>query len=395
MRRGINIRRFNFSKLDLNYYSLFILTLILSVVGLVMISSSSISIGEKYFNDPYWFIRRQVIWWIISFALFIIASRINYRYYQKFSSILMFISIVLLAMVVIPGIGVEVNGFRRALNLGFFSIQPSEFAKLAVVIFICNNLDKRYIRKKRFRDIIYPAFTILCLVAVLILLEPDLSAMIVIGLITFIVLFAGGVRFGHLFGLGFTGVVVTLVCLILQPYQWERIRDFIGRIAAIINGSEGIGEVSFQISQSLIALGSGNVIGLGLGNSVQKYYYLPEAHTDFIFAIIGEELGLVGTIMIVIFFALFMYFGIRVCIKTKDYFSRIFAVGLTSIIVIPAIINIFVVIGLAPVTGLALPFISYGGSSLLVSMISVGILLNISRNSKLNKGTGSGYDDSI
>jgi len=386
MRRGININRYGVMKIDVEYYSLFVLTLVLSIIGLIMISSSSISVGEKYFNDPYWFIRRQIIWWAISFIFFIITSRINYRYYQKFSIYIMIISVGLLAMVLIPGMGVEIGGFRRALNLGFFSIQPSEFVKIALAIFFCDNLDKRYKDDKRIRNVIFPSFLVLCLVTILVFLEPDMSAMIVIGLVAFIVLFAGGVRFKHLLGLGFIGTLVTFSYMFLEDYRRERIFEFIERIVALVNGNEEIREASFQVSQSLIALGSGNIVGLGLGNSVQKYYYLPEAHTDFIFAIIGEELGLLGTILVVILFILFMFFGIRVCFKTKDYFGKVMAVGLTSIIVVPAIINIFVVVGLAPVTGLTLPFISYGGSSLLVSMISVGILLNISRHgTKLKK----------
>jgi cell division protein FtsW len=386
MRRGININRYGVMKIDVEYYSLFVLTLVLSIIGLIMISSSSISVGEKYFNDPYWFIRRQIIWWAISFIFFIITSRINYHYYQKFSIYIMIISVGLLAMVLIPGMGIEIGGFRRALNLGFFSIQPSEFVKIALAIFFCDNLDKRYKDDKRIRNVIFPSFLVLCLVTILVFLEPDMSAMIVIGLVAFIVLFAGGVRFKHLLGLGFIGALVTFSYMFLEDYRRERIFEFIERIVALVNGNEGIREASFQVSQSLIALGSGNIVGLGLGNSVQKYYYLPEAHTDFIFAIIGEELGLLGTILVVILFILFMFFGIRVCFKTKDYFGKVMAVGLTSIIVVPAIINIFVVVGLAPVTGLTLPFISYGGSSLLVSMISVGILLNISRHgTKLKK----------
>ncbi|MBU4483359.1 MAG: FtsW/RodA/SpoVE family cell cycle protein, partial [Actinobacteria bacterium] len=201
------------------------------------------------------------------------------------------------------------------------------------------------------------------------------------GLIIFIVLFVGGLKFKHLFGLGFIGLAVTVSYLFLEDYRRVRLIAFIERILAIINGTgESGGAANFQISQSLIALGSGNLTGLGLHNSVQKYSYLPEAHTDFIFAIVGEELGLVGTILIVILFILFMFFGIRVCIKTEDYFGRMMAAGLTSIIIVPAIINISVVIGMIPVKGLALPFISFGGSSLLTSMISVGILLNISRH---------------
>ena len=372
MEKRSNIKRHSFLKVDIEYYFLFILTLILSIIGLIMISSSSDSIGERYFNDPYWFIRRQLIWWAISFIFFILASRINYHYYKGFfSNSVIVILIVLLALVLI--FGTEIGGSKRWLSLWFFSIQPSEFVKIALVILFSSNLDRKYKDNKHIKNIVFPSFFILCVVAILIFLEPDLGSVIVIGLIIFIVLFVGGLKFKHLFGLGFIGLAVTVSFLFLEDYRIER-------IFAFINGIRESGEVNFQISQSLIALGSGNLTGLGLHNSVQKYSYLPEAHTDFIFAIVGEELGLAGTILIVILFILFMFFGIRVCIKTKDYFGRVMAVGLTSIIIVPAIINISVVIGMVPVKGLALPFISFGGSSLLTSMISVGILLNISRH---------------
>jgi len=381
MKRVSNIKRRSFLKVDIEYYFLFILTLILSIIGLIMISSSSVSIGERYFNDPYWFIRRQIIWWVISFIFFILASRINYCYYQKLSNFIIIILIGLLTLVLIPGFGIEVNGYRRWIDLWFFSIQPSEFAKIALVILFSTSLDRKYKDNKHIKNIVFPSFFILCVVTILIFLESDLGSVVVIGLIMFIVLFVGGLKFKHLFGLGFIGLAVTVSYLFLEDYRKERLFNFTERILDIIKGTgESVGTANFQISQSLIALGSGNLTGLGLGNSVQKYSYLPESHTDFIFAIIGEELGLVGTILIVVLFILFMFFGVRVCIKTKDYFGRVMAVGLTSIIVVPAIINISVVIGMAPVTGLTLPFISFGGSSLLTSMISVGILLNISRN---------------
>src|SRR3989304_23824 len=383
MEKRINIRRYSFLKVDIEYYFLFILALILSIIGLIMISSSSISIGERYFNDPYWFIRRQIIWWVLSFIFFILASKINYRYYRRFSNFIVLISIALLALVFIPGFGIEINGYRRWLDFGFFSVQPSEFVKIALIVLFCDSLDRKYKDNKHIKNIIFPSFLALCVVAVLIFMEPDLGSMVVIGLIVFIVLFVGGVKLKHLFGPGFMGFAVTVVYLFLEDYRRERLFAFINRIIALLNGKGEIGEVNFQISQSLISLGSGNLTGVGLGNSIQKYSYLPEAHTDFIFAIIGEELGLVGTILIVILFILFMFFGIIVCIKTRDNFGRIMAVGLTGIIIVPAIINISVVIGLLPITGLTLPFISFGGSSLLVSMIAAGMLLNISRQKAL------------
>lgn len=377
MKGESNTRRYNFLKVDIEYYILFILTLILSIIGLIMISSSSMSVGERYFNDPYWFIRRQIIWWVISLVFLILASKINYHSYQKFFNFIIVIIIGLLALVLIPGIGVEVGGSRRWLNLWFFNIQPSELAKVAITILFCDNIERKYRYGKRIRNIILPSFLALCIITVLIFLEPDLGSVVIIWLIVFIVMFVGEVRFKHLIGLGSMGLIVIVSYMFMEDYRRERLFAFINRTAE----SEG---ANFQITQSLIALGSGNLTGVGLGNSMQKYSYLPEAHTDFIFAIIGEELGLVGTLIVVMLFILFMFFGIRICIKAKDFFGRMLAAGLTSIVIIPAIINILVVIGWAPVTGLTLPFISSGGSSLFVNMIVVGILLNISRNNSVS-----------
>lgn len=374
MARDRNIRKYNFLKVNIEYYFLFIVTLILSIIGLIMITSSSISAGERYFNDPYWFIRRQIIWWVISFIFLLLASKINYHIYQKFSNFFILIIIGMLALLLIPGMGIEVGGSKRWLDLWFFNVQPSEFAKIAVALVFCDSIDRKYRHNNRLKNILLPPFLALCVITILIFLEPDLSSVIVIWIIAFIVMFAGEVRFKHLFGLGFMGLAVMISYLFIEDYRRERLFAFLNRSGE----TEG---ANFQVTQSLIALGSGNLTGLGLGNSMQKYSYLPEAHTDFIFAIIGEELGLVGTIITVILFILFLFFGIKICIKTKDYFGRILAVGLTGIIIVPAIINIFVVTGLAPVTGLTLPFISSGGSSLFVNMIVVGILLNISRSS--------------
>jgi cell division protein FtsW len=372
-----NIKRYNFLKVEIEYYFLFILTLMLSIIGLVMVSSASMSVGERYFGDPYWFIRRQVIWWVISFGFFILASKINYNIYRKFSNFIILILIGLLALVVIPGFGVEVGGSRRWLDLWFFNIQPSEFVKIAIVIFFCDNLERKYRYGRLFKNLIFPSFFVLFVITILIFFEPDLGAVIIIWLVAFVVMFMGEVRIKHLFGLGLMGLIVTVSYLFMEEYRRERLFAFINRTSQ----SEG---ANFQSYQALVALGSGNLTGVGLGNSIQKYSYLPEAHTDFIFAIIGEELGLVGTLIVVVLFILLMYFGVRVCIKARDYFSRVMAAGLISIIIIPAIINIFVVVGLSPVTGLTLPFISSGGSSLFVNMIAVGILLNISRRNTLS-----------
>ncbi|MGM0365764.1 MAG: putative lipid II flippase FtsW [Actinomycetota bacterium] len=371
----------NVLRINVDFYILFTVTFILSILGIVMISSASTVIGDRFFNDPYWFFRRQIIWWVISCTAMLLLSRINYRFFGRISGFLMLAAIALLALVLIPGFSEEVGGSTRWLNLWFFSVQPSEIAKFALVVYFADILNRKYSKTLKAKDVYLPGFLVLLLVTVLIFLEPDLGTAMVIWIIIFIVLFAGGVRFSHLLGVGFTGTILLAGYMLLGEYRRER-------LFAFLNETSELSGSNFQISQSLIALGSGNIIGLGLGNSVQKYSYLPEAHTDFIFAIIGEEMGLVGTLMVVLLFLLFTFLGIRVCLRTRDYFGRTMAAGLTAMISVPALINTGVVTGLLPVTGLTLPFISAGGSSLFISMASVGVLLNISRqNMVFEKGS--------
>ena len=369
---GTNLERYNIFRVNIEYYFIFIITFLLSVIGIIMISSASIAVGERYFSDPYWFVRRQIIWWVISLILFIIISKINYHFYSKISIFFVLIAIGLLAIVLIPSFSIEIGGSRRWLNLLFFNIQPSEVAKLAVIIFLCDTLNKKYRNRSSIKNLLFPAFVVLVIVTVLIFLEPDLSTVIIIWAVAFAVLFIGNVKFQHIFSLGIIGIAVMIGYMMMEEYRRERIFAFIDKTT----GSSGI---NFQVNQSLIALGSGSITGVGLGNSVQKYSYLPEAHTDFIFAILGEEFGLVGTTIVLLLFFLFTLFGIRVCLKTEEFFGRVLAAGMTALIAIQVIINVAVVIGLLPVTGLTLPFISNGGSSLLICMVSVGILLNISR----------------
>jgi cell division protein FtsW len=365
-------QRYNVLKINIEYYFIFVIVFILSVIGIVMVLSSSVAVGDRYFNDPYWFIRRQIVWWVISFIAFIILSKINYRFYSKISVFFILISIGLLALVLIPGLSSVVGGSRRWLNLFFFTIQPSEIAKIAIIFFVCDSLNKKYKENSVFKNLIWPSFVVLLVVTLLIFLEPDFGTAIIIWIVIFLIFFIGNVRYPHMISLGFTGIVVLVAYMFMEDYRRERIFAFFNKTAET-------GGVNFQVNQSLIALGSGNIIGLGLGNSIQKYSYLPEAHTDFIFAIIGEEFGLVGTMVVITLFLLLAFIGIRICLKTEDYFGRTLAGAITGLIIAQAVINIAVVIGLVPVTGLTLPFISSGGSSLLVNMACAGILLNISR----------------
>jgi cell division protein FtsW len=365
-------QRYNILKINIEYYFIFVIVFILSIIGIVMVSSSSIAVGERYFNDPYWFIRRQIVWWVISFIVFIILSKINYRFYSKISIFFILISIGLLALVLIPGLSTVVGGSRRWLNLFFFNIQPSEIAKIALIVFVCDSLNKKYKENSVFKNIVWPSFVVLLVVTLLIFLEPDFGTVIIIWIVIFLIFFIGNVRYPHMISLGLAGIAVLVAYMFMEDYRRERIFAFFNKTAET-------GGVNFQVNQSLIALGSGNIIGLGLGNSIQKYSYLPEAHTDFIFAILGEEFGMVGTLVVIALFLLLAFIGIRICLKTEDYFGRTLAGAITGLIIAQSVINIAVVIGLVPVTGLTLPFISSGGSSLLVNMACAGILLNISR----------------
>ncbi|MBM3706223.1 MAG: cell division protein FtsW, partial [Actinobacteria bacterium] len=342
MEQEENFQRYNVFKINIEYYFIFIIVLVLSILGIVMVSSASIAVGEKYFNDAFYFIRRQAVWWVISIGALLLFSRVNYRFYSKISLIFLLVCIALLAVVLIPGVAPVIGGARRWFNLFFFNIQPSEIAKLGLVIFICDSLNRRYINRMSFKNIFWPSFIILLVVTLLIFLEPDFGTVVVIWITVFILFFVGNVRFPHIISLGGIGLVVLVAYMFMEEYRRQR-------IFAFFSSSSHSESINFQINQSLIALGSGHLLGSGLGNSIQKYSYLPEAHTDFIFAIIGEELGIAGTIGVVVLFIAFAFFAVRICQKTKDYYGRVIAGGLAGMIISQAIINIAVVTGLLPV----------------------------------------------
>ncbi len=371
-------KNYTIIKINIEYYVLFAVTFILFVMGIIMISSTSMVFGQSFHNDPFWFIRRQIIWAVFSFIALVVFSKIDYHKYSKISNFIILITIGILAVVLTPGVGLEIAGATRWINLLFFTVQPSEFAKIGIILYLSDILNKKYRNIYRIKAILLPAFIFLLLITFLIFLQPDFSTVIVIWTIIFIILYIGGVRFTHILALGFTWLLFTVFYFFMENYRMQRLFSFLDR-------SSDQGSSNFQITQSLIALGSGHITGVGLGNSMQKYSYLPEANTDFIFAIIGEELGLVGTSAIVVLFLIFTFFGIRVCLKANDYFGRLIAVGITSLITVQALVNIMVTTGLVPVTGLTLPFISLGGSSLLANMIGVGILLNISKYKIIGK----------
>ena len=370
--KNLSDKKINLVKVNIEYYFIFIITALLLVAGMVMVSSASMPFGESYHNDAFYFIRKQITWSLISIILLFIFSRIDYHKIAKISNFIMLAAIGLLSLVLIPGIGSEVGGSSRWINLPFAGVQPSEFAKIAVIIYLSDVLSKKYREIYKIKAVLFPAFIFLLTATFLIAMEPDFSVVVIVWIVIFIILFVGEVRFNHIIGIATTLIVLSIGYLFLENYRRER-------IFAFLNKTGGASGSNFQINQSLIALGSGNIFGVGLGNSIQKYSYLPEANTDFIFSIIGEEFGLIGTLFIAALFILFAFFGIRIALKAKDYSGRLIAIGITSLISIQAIINIAVTIGVVPVTGMTLPFISMGGSSLVSMMVGVGILLNISK----------------
>jgi cell division protein FtsW len=369
---NLSNKKINLVKVNIEYYFIFIITSLLLVAGMVMVSSSSMPFGESYYNDAFYFIRKQIIGTLISIILLFIFSRIDYHKIAKISNFIILAAIGLLALVLIPGIGTEIGGSRRWISLPFSGLQPSEFVKIAIIIYLSDVLNKKYREIYKIKSILLPAFIFLLTATFLIFMEPNFSVVVIIWIIIFIIMFVGEVRFKHIIGLGITWIVFSIGYLFLENYRRERIFAFLNKTGEA-SGS------NFQINQSLIALGSGSIFGVGLGNSIQKYSYLPEANTDFIFSIIGEEFGLIGTLFIVTLFILFAFFGIKIALKAKDYLGRLIAIGITSLITIQALTNIAVTIGAVPVTGMTLPFISMGGSSLVTMMIGVGILLNISK----------------
>lgn len=358
-------------------YLLLLTTLALLAIGVVMVYSSSAVKAHLEFDDPYYFLKRQLGWSALGIGTLVIAMNFDYERVRAWAKPILYFALALLVLVKIPGVGREVNGAVRWIGLGPLSLQPSEVIKLAMIIFLARVLSVNPEKIKGFVKGLLPPLGLLGLVAGLIMLQPDLGTTLAIAGTTFMMLIAAGARWGHIAALGSAGIGLVVLAIAAAPYRMKRILAFRDPWA----DPSGKG---YQTIHALLALGSGGLFGLGFGQSRQKFLYLPESHTDFIFAIIGEELGVLGASVVVVLFIIFAWRGYKSALSAPDTFSCLMAVGLTSMVVIQAGLNIGVVSGLLPVTGITLPFLSYGGSSLLFTMAAVGVLLNISRFS-LNK----------
>jgi cell division protein FtsW len=353
--------------------TLLIVTITLALVGLVMVFSASAVVAGNRFHDSGYFLKRQLAWLTFGFLLLHLASHLDYVWWKRLAIPLLGLMTVLLVMVLIPSLGVAANGARRWLRLGPISVQPSEMVKLVAVIYLAAYLAKKEDRLTTFSTGLLPALIVVGVLSGLVLLEPDLGTVVVLGLVTVGLLYLGGARGSHLVTLGLCVVPVGLALALGSSYRRQRLATF-------LEPWKDASDAGFQITQSFLAFGSGGPFGVGLGEGKQKLFFLPEAHTDFVLALVGEELGLVGTATIILLFALFAVRGFQIAARARMPFGRYLGMGITLLIGIQALVNACVVTGLLPTKGLTLPFVSYGGSSLVISLIGVGILLNISRD---------------
>lgn len=350
---------------------LFITIITISLFGIIMIYSASYIWAEYKFNDPFKFVKHQGLFFIIGIIMMLITSKIPYKVYFEKANTLLLISIILLILVIIPGIGTVRNGSRSWFGIGSFGIQPSEFAKLTLIIFTSKYLTKNEKNLKYIKKGVLPILGIVILVFGLIMLQPDFGTGMIILVSIIGLLFVSGVDFKFFIRLGLIGVVGIVLLIAIAPYRLERILSFLNP------WSDPLGS-GFQIIQSLYAIGPGGLFGQGFMNSRQKHFYLPEPQTDFIFSIISEEFGFLGILIVATLFTIIIFKGFKIAQNSGDKFAKFLAFGITFGLAFQAILNLMVVVGLIPVTGVTLPFLSYGGSSLLISMISIGILLNIS-----------------
>jgi cell division protein FtsW len=352
---------------QIDSHILVLVTLGLTAFGLVMVYSATSAPAALGGGDPVFYLKRESIYAGIGVVLLLIASRVDYRTLRYFAPILMLASFGLCLAVLV--LGEQVNGARRWLGVGPLAFQPSEFAKLSLAVWAAAYLS-RHRAPQTLKELARPIGITTGLFAVLILLEPDLGTVIAIGIVLGAILVVSGVPLRVLAAGGSIAIALGLAAIWFEPYRRARLFSFVDPW----HDAQGAG---FQTLQAIIGFGSGGIFGTGIGQGVAKVNYLPEAHTDMIFATIGEELGLVGAMAVIAAYGAFAYAGLRVALRCRDPFGKRLAAGLTTLVCGQALINLAAVLGLAPLTGITLPFVSYGGSSLVVSLASVGVLLNI------------------
>jgi cell division protein FtsW len=352
---------------------IFISVLIMLSLGTIMVFSSSSAYAYNAFKgDTYRILKDQLKYVPIGLVGMFITMNFNYKKLSKIAPILLIVSIVLLILVDIPGIGTKLNGSRRWINLGITNFQPSEIAKLSVIIFFSYSLSKRKDQLQSFFKGLLPYLMIIALYAGLMMLEPHFSGTIVIAIVACIILFSAGAKIKHFVFISLPVVPAIIYVATFATYRSDRIKAF-------LNPWKYKSDEGWQIINSLLAIGSGGLFGRGLGKSLQKFLWIPEPYNDYIFAVLAEELGYIGVLVVLLLFLIFIWRGIKVSLNAPDLFGSLLAIGITSLVAVQAILNIAVVTNCIPSTGMPLPFFSYGGTSLIFLMCGVGILLNISR----------------
>mgnify|MGYP001853006800 CR=1 FL=1 len=353
-------------------YLLFISVIIICIFGIIMIYSASSIWAEFKYQDAFKYVKQQGLFFIVGIFVMLFASKINLDFLKKKANLILGVCFLLLVLVLIPGIGSIRNGSRSWFGIGGLGIQPSEFAKLGLIIFTAKYLANNQKNMNDVKKGAIPIFLVIGVFFLLIMLEPDFGTAMVMALTLIALIFISGLPFSFFIKLGILGLGGIVALIIAAPYRMARIVSFLNP------WSDPLGS-GYQIIQSLYAIGPGGLLGQGFLNSRQKHFYLPEPQTDFIFSIISEEFGFLGVLIVCSFFFFIFYRMLRIALRSSDLFCKYLAFGLAFGILIQAVLNLAVVVGLIPVTGVTLPFFSYGGSSLLMSMISVGLVLNISR----------------
>ncbi|MCD6380112.1 cell division protein FtsW [bacterium] len=357
-------------------------TLLLAVLGMVMVSSATQVIAKERYATPYFFMQREAMHLGIGILFLLVCMRIPFEIYRRISVIMLVISILLLIAVLLWG--KEIRGARRWLTIYHVTIQPVELVKYSLVIFIADLIARGRGGTRRFKEGFLPIFIFSIVIAFLLVLQPNISNAILIIALSMTLLFLGKCKFSHLAGYYGAVVIASAPYLYLRPHVYNR---FLG----IFNRGEFVLAQNWHVRQSLISLGSGFLFGCGLGNGHQKFNFLPDAHTDFIYSIIGEEIGIAGTLFVLTIFVFMFFRVLKITRNAPNTFGRFLALGIGLVIFSTALINICMSIGLLPTIGLQLPFVSYGGTSLVTSMAATGVLLNISRNGKRNTAKGHFY----
>lgn len=357
---------------------LFTATLLLVCTSVVMVYSASAVIADSMFQNSYLFLFKQLTFALLGLFLVQLIMRIDYRKYREPAVIWTFLGIVTIALVAVLFGGAR-NGATRWLNLGGLGIQPSELAKICLIVFMAALLERRMDRIDEPAYALLPIGAVLAVIVGLILAEPDLGTAVSVVMIAAVMIFAAGINYKYVAGLALTAIPTLFVLIWTSDYRWKRVTAFLDP------WTDPLGS-GFQVIQSMIAVGTGGIFGRGLMGGVQKLFYLPEPHTDFIFAVISEELGLIGATVIVACFCVITWRGLRAAVRAPDGFGALLALGLTMMIVVQAFVNISVVMGLLPTKGVTLPLVSNGGSSLLVNLLGIGVLLNISQHATAETG---------